>query len=105
MPTLPELRKGSRANANVRAWFSSAPDSALFLSTLSISEVRRGVETVRRRDPVAARALDRWLKRVENEYGVLESTPLSLDIVPLPSLSDPFHTADAFRIMKSFLLD
>src|SRR5690242_14522614 len=36
-------------------------------------------------------------KRVENEYGVLESTPLSLDIVPFPSLSDPFHTAEALR--------
>src|SRR6266568_3453355 len=46
-------------------------------------------------------------KRVENEYGVLESTPLSLDIVPFPSLSDPFHTADALRTMNpsSFSLD
>src|SRR5690242_4623965 len=43
-------------------------------------------------------------KRVENEYGVLESTPLSLDIVPFPSLSDPFHTAEALRTMNSLLL-
>jgi hypothetical protein len=42
--------------------------------------------------------------RVENEYGVLESTPLSLDIVPSPSLSDPFHTAEALRIIRPFLL-
>jgi hypothetical protein len=43
-------------------------------------------------------------KRVENEYGVFDSTPLSLDIVPLPSFSEPFHTAEALRIMSCFLL-
>jgi predicted nucleic acid-binding protein len=63
-----ELRKGARANANVRAWFSGVDDAALFLSVLVIGEIRRGVETVRKRDPAAARALDRWLARVEREY-------------------------------------
>jgi hypothetical protein len=43
-------------------------------------------------------------KRVVNEYGVFESTPLSLDIVPFPSLSDPFQTAEALRTMSHFLL-
>ena len=38
-------------------------------------------------------------KRVANEYGVLESAPLSVEIVPLPSLSDPFQTAEALRTM------
>jgi hypothetical protein len=38
-------------------------------------------------------------KRVAKEYGVLESTPLSVEIVPLPSLSDPFQTAEALRTM------
>jgi hypothetical protein len=36
---------------------------------------------------------------VAKEYGVLESTPLSVEIVPLPSLSDPFQTAEALRTM------
>src|SRR5215471_3625326 len=34
--------------------------------------------------------------RVVNEYGVLDSTPLVADTIPLPSLRPPFHTALAF---------
>src|SRR6202521_3029924 len=38
-------------------------------------------------------------KRVLNEYCVCFNTPLSVDKVPLPSLSPPVHTADALRSM------
>src|ERR1044071_8063973 len=38
-------------------------------------------------------------KRVLNEYWVLERTPLSVEMLPLPSLSPPVQTADAFRFM------
>src|SRR5262249_20608887 len=37
--------------------------------------------------------------RVLNEYWVLDSTPLSVEIVPLPSLRPPFHSADALRFI------
>ena len=40
-------------------------------------------------------------KRVLNEYCVSASTPLSEEMVPLPSLRPPFHTADALRFMSS----
>src|SRR5215471_17370929 len=39
-------------------------------------------------------------KRLANEYGVLVRTPLSADIVPLPSFSPPCHTAEAFRFIS-----
>src|SRR6266550_3485609 len=35
--------------------------------------------------------------RVENEYCVFERTPLSVEIVPLPSFNEPFQTAEALR--------
>src|ERR1700730_11878930 len=35
--------------------------------------------------------------RVENEYCAFERTLLSVEMVPLPSLSEPFQTAEAFR--------
>lgn len=38
------------------------------LSVLTIGEIRRGIESVRRRDPAAARALDRWLRRVLTDH-------------------------------------
>jgi predicted nucleic acid-binding protein len=59
-----ELRKGARANANVRAWFAALDPEAILLSVVTVGEIRRGIESVRRHDPAAARALERWLRRV-----------------------------------------
>lgn len=44
--------------------------------------------------------------RVLNEYCVCFRTPLSVEMVPLPSFKPPFHTADAFLciILPSFCL-
>lgn len=56
-----ELRKGERADSNVAAWFVGIADEEVFLSVLTIGEIRRGIESVRRRDPDSAAALDRWL--------------------------------------------
>lgn len=59
-----ELRKGERADENVRAWFGGLADEEIYLSVLTIGEIRRGVESVRRRDPDSAAALDSWLARL-----------------------------------------
>ena len=59
-----EIRKGSRANARVRSWFAALEADAILLSVVTIGEIRRGIENVRRRDPLAARALERWLRRL-----------------------------------------
>jgi predicted nucleic acid-binding protein len=59
-----ELRKGGRANPSVSSWFADIADEDIFLSVLTIGEIRRGVESVRRRDPDSAAALDSWLARL-----------------------------------------
>jgi predicted nucleic acid-binding protein len=59
-----ELRKGIRADPAVRSWFVAVADEEIFLSVLTIGEIRQGVERIRRRDPDAATALDSWLGRV-----------------------------------------
>jgi predicted nucleic acid-binding protein len=59
-----ELRKGERADAQLRAWFSEVADEEIYLSVLTIGEIRRGIENVRRRDPKSAAALDSWLARL-----------------------------------------
>jgi toxin FitB len=58
---LSELRKGTRADGNVRRWFESVDENAIFLSVLVTGEIRRGIEIIRKRDPRAASALERWL--------------------------------------------
>lgn len=63
-----ELRKGERGNPFVRAWFSGLEDEEIHLSVLTIGEIRRGVENVRRRDPDSAAALDSWLARLSEVH-------------------------------------
>jgi len=65
---LSELRKAERADANVRAWFAQAKERELFTSVLVHGEIRRGVELLRRRDEVAALALDHWLSRLQETF-------------------------------------
>jgi predicted nucleic acid-binding protein len=64
-----ELRKGPRANRELQAWFSSLEDEDIHLSVLVIGELRRGIESLRRRDPRQAVVLDRWLDRLVTGYG------------------------------------
>jgi predicted nucleic acid-binding protein len=63
-----ELRKAHRANASVLAWYAGVSEQTLWLSVLVLGEIRRGIETLRRRDRKAALALDRWVARVEHEH-------------------------------------
>lgn len=59
-----ELRKGERADQGVKAWFAELGEEEIFLSVLTVGEIRRGIESIRRCDPNAAAALDSWLARV-----------------------------------------
>lgn len=59
-----ELRKGSRADGNVVNWIGLQADETLFLSVLVVGELRRGIESVARRDKAAATSLESWLNRL-----------------------------------------
>jgi toxin FitB len=63
-----EVRKGARCDARVSAWYASVADEDLFLSTLVLGEIRKGVELARARDPDKAMALERWLRDVEDAF-------------------------------------
>ncbi|HEX7837146.1 MAG TPA: type II toxin-antitoxin system VapC family toxin [Kofleriaceae bacterium] len=64
-----EVRKGSRCDARVAAWYASVDDSDLYLSVLVLGEIRKGIEAARSRDPGKARALEAWLAEVEVAFG------------------------------------
>jgi toxin FitB len=63
-----EIRKGERCDAHVSAWYASIADEDLFLSTLVLGEIRKGVELARPRDPDKAAALERWLRQVATGF-------------------------------------
>ncbi len=60
-----EVRKGARCDAHVSAWYASIADDDLYLSTLVLAEIRKGVELARPRDAGKAVALERWLREIE----------------------------------------
>jgi predicted nucleic acid-binding protein len=67
-----ELRKKARANRGVKAFFRHAmkDDRALYLSVVSVGELRRGVEIMRYRGDVAqASALESWLTAMLASFG------------------------------------
>ena len=66
-----EIRKKSKANTGVRAFFSRAAQqkTRLFISVITIGELRRGVEMIRYRgDSRQADKLEKWLVTIINEY-------------------------------------
>ena len=71
-----ELRKGERADTGVRAWFGSVDDPEIFLSVLTLGELRRGIESVARRDRDRALALNRWFHVLATQF---ESRMLAVD--------------------------
>jgi predicted nucleic acid-binding protein len=66
-----ELRKGPRSNAGVRSFFERAGDEGteLYLSAVTIGELRQGVERIRYRgDKAQAEKLERWLVRLTTNF-------------------------------------
>ncbi len=63
-----ELRKRT-PDPNVEAWYEGVAGSQVFVSVLTLGEIRIGVERARRNDPAKAAALENWLTRLETSYG------------------------------------
>ncbi len=63
-----EVRKGSRCDPGVSEWWSGVSDDEIYLSVLTTGEIRKGIESARRRDPEAAAALEGWLYRILNDF-------------------------------------
>jgi len=66
-----ELRKGQRANTGVQSFFQRATEQTtlLFLSVITLGEIRRGVEKIRHRgDKAQANQLEQWLTLIMAEY-------------------------------------
>lgn len=59
-----EIRKGARCNPGVARWWAEVTEGDLWLSTLILGEIRKGVELARRRDPDKASVLEAWLGEV-----------------------------------------
>ena len=65
---LSELRK-RKPDVNVMSWIEPVASADLFLSTVAVFEIERGIEQRRRDDPAFARDLADWLGTTLRLYG------------------------------------
>ncbi len=63
-----EVRKGERCHSRVRAWYGDVADQEIFLSALTIGEIRRGVNSIARRDAKSGAVLERWLRGLVQHF-------------------------------------
>jgi predicted nucleic acid-binding protein len=62
-----ELRK-RRPDPNVLAWYGTVRSAELFLSVLTIGEIRLGIQRLRRHDQPQADQLEQWLRGLHGAY-------------------------------------
>ena len=74
---LSELRKGARCDPSVTSWAARESRETHYLSALSLGEIRKGIELLRRKAPRDASALEDWLARLVGQYEgfILPITP------------------------------
>ena len=102
-----DLRKGDRANDGIRAWFSESSEDELFTSVLVLGEIRRGIESIRRRDTPSALALEQWLDRLTADFGerVLPVDSRVADQWGLLNVPDPVPTVDGLLAATALVHD
>ncbi len=63
-----ELRKGRRCNRGVQDWFEALPQNEIFLSVLTLGEIRKGIGRIRQRDPAQGIILEKWRAELETAF-------------------------------------
>jgi predicted nucleic acid-binding protein len=67
-----ELRK-RKPQQGVVAWIRAAPEESLYVSAVTVGEIRAGIEITRQQDAVKAMEIESWLDDVAQSYGVISA--------------------------------
>lgn len=91
-----EIRKRDQAHPNVARWVADTPVREMGTSVLVLAEIRRGIESKRRRDPGQAEALDRWFVQMRTRLGdrVLAIDEPIAEAWAIMSVPDPLPLID-----------
>lgn len=94
-----EARKKERTNPGVIAFFRKviASDEPLYLSAITVGELRRGIELIRRRgDAPQAALLEGWLGEILDEYrnNILDLDADAAQLWGRLRVPDPTHPLD-----------
>ena len=102
-----ELRKGTRADPHVRAWFEEHVAEQLWLSVVVVGELRRGVELLRRRDAQAGAVLSDWLHTVTTGFGD-RILPVTIEVSErwsMLNVPDPLPVIDGLLVATAIESD
>ena len=65
---LSELRKGKQCDPNVLKWAKATISDRHYISVLSLGEIRKGIELLKRKSPEQCFAFENWLMTLRTEY-------------------------------------
>lgn len=66
---LSEIRKGpERAQTEVYQWWQSMNGQEIFLSVMTVAEIRKGIDRLSARDAAQTLVLERWLDEVKQAF-------------------------------------
>ncbi|WP_437505877.1 type II toxin-antitoxin system VapC family toxin [Sorangium sp. So ce1099] len=74
-----ELRKEARCDPGVSRWLDAADEDDLFMSVLTLGEVRMGALGLARRNPAGAARVQAWVDALHSQYAG-RILPVSLEI-------------------------
>ncbi len=103
---LSEVRK-PRGDPGVKRWVSSVPSKDLYLSVLTLGEVRRGIGLLGRRDPAQAEVYEAWLVTVLRDYAN-RVLPVDAEVVEewgRISVPDPVAVVDGLMAATAKIRD
>jgi predicted nucleic acid-binding protein len=63
-----DLRRAARTHAALHRWFTLQPPETLYLSVITLGEIRQGIEQLRPRDARQAVSLGQWLDDLARRY-------------------------------------
>ncbi len=101
---LSEIRK-PQGDANVRKWFGGVRGDVLFLSVLTLGEVRQGVERLKRRDEAQAAVFEGWLEGLATHYRE-RLLPVDLGVVDTwgrLNVPDPLPAVDGLLVATALV--
>jgi predicted nucleic acid-binding protein len=65
---LSELRKGARCDPNVSNWAAKESGQAHYISVLSLGEIRKGIELLRKKSLADCMPFEIWLQKLQSDY-------------------------------------
>ena len=101
-----EIRK-KKPHPGVSRWFSSVPESELFLSVLVIGAIRQGVDRLARHDPAQAEVFERWLAQLVAVYED-RIVPITTDVAEAwgrLNVPDPVPVVDGLLAATALVRD